>query len=144
MSDRILAIDYGKKRVGIAWSDELKIIATPLNALDNDGLLVEKVEKLIKENGIKRVIVGIPVRMGGAKSELVKEIRNFVENLRMKVPGTDFIFFDESYTSKEAERIFIEKYGKPAVRRKDKYLIDSYSAALILQQFLDSMENRYD
>lgn len=123
--------------MGIAVSDELQVIAKPLKALDNDNFLLERVVSIIKEYNVGKVVVGLPVRMGGGTSDLVRDIEVFVENLRREV-NVDIVFWDESYTSKDAESLFMERFKRPPVKKKDKYVIDSYSAALLLQEYLDS------
>lgn len=140
-SGRILSIDYGEKRVGLAWCDELRLVITPLKALDNDADLLKNIQKIIIENGIKEVLIGIPRRMSGEEGPLAQKIKDFADELKENIPDLVIIFWDESYTSKEAEKIFYEKFGHHATKVKDKYLIDSYSAAILLDEYLQSYED---
>lgn len=133
---RVLAVDYGKKRVGLAWSDEMRLVVTPLKAFDNDETLMQRLISLIKENNVTEVVFGIPIRMSGEEGEIAEEIREFAHELSKRVPGVVVDFFDESLTSKDAETLFRAKHGRHPVGKKDKYLVDSYSAAILLEEFL--------
>ncbi|HOP32417.1 MAG TPA: Holliday junction resolvase RuvX [Candidatus Hydrothermia bacterium] len=144
MSRRVLAIDYGRKRVGLAWSDELGVIASPIDALDNDKHLVKKVVSFIIDNEIEKVVVGIPLKMSGDEGELSQEIRDFVNSLRNELKGVEFVFIDESLTSKDAEKIYFEKFRRFPKTHSEKYVIDSYAAAIILQEYLDSKRGSYE
>lgn len=95
MSRRVLAINYGRKRVGLAWSDELGVIASPIDALDNNKHLVKKVVSFIIDNEIEKVVVGIPLKMSGDEGELSQEIKDFVNSLRNELKGVEFVFIDE-------------------------------------------------
>lgn len=137
---RVLAVDYGKKRVGLAWSDEMRLIVTPLIAYDNDETLMQKLVSLIVKNNITEIVFGLPIRMSGEEGELAEEIRRFANELSTKFPSIVIEFFDESLTSKDAEALFRSKHGRPPVGKKDKYLVDSYSAAILLEEFLKKDE----
>ncbi len=140
-SGRILSVDYGEKRVGLAWCDELRVVVTPLKALHNDANLLENIQKIIAENGIKEVLIGIPRRMDGEEGQLAQKVRDFGKQLKELIPDLVITYWDESYTSKEAEKIFYKKFGRHAIKLEDKYLIDSYSAAILLDEYLKSYED---
>jgi len=140
-SGRILAVDYGRKRVGLAWSDEMRVVVSPLKAYNNDENLLNKLVSLITENNVTEVVFGIPLRMSGEEGELAEEIKNFAEELSNKLPKIAICFFDESLTSKDAEALFKSKHGRYPVEKRDKYIIDSYSAAILLEEYLRKDEN---
>jgi len=133
---RILGIDYGNKRVGVAVTDPLQIFASPLDTVStsdierfiDDYMLTEKVDAFV---------VGYPVTMNNKPSESVKYIDPFIRKLRKKYPGLLVHLEDERFTSKMAFRAMIDG-GLKKNRRKEKTIIDMVSASLILQSFLDS------
>ncbi|MGB9823627.1 MAG: Holliday junction resolvase RuvX [Candidatus Hydrothermia bacterium] len=143
MCDRILAIDYGRKRIGLARSDELCTIAIPLEALDNSNSTLEQIVKIVKETGIKKILIGIPRRISGEEGELAEEIREFARSLEEKLQSVKIIFWDESLTSKEAEKIFIQKYKRLPVRQRDKKVVDSYAAAIMLEEYLNAIKGEF-
>ncbi len=138
MCKRVLSIDYGRKRVGLARTDELCIIAVPMEPIDNTPELVGKIIDIVYEMNIEKIIIGIPKRMGGEEGELASEIKEFAGKLQSHLPQIGIIFWDESLTSKDAEKIFVEKFKRLPLKKKDKGIIDSYSAAIILQEYLES------
>lgn len=140
MCKRILSIDYGRKRVGLARTDELCTIAIPMDPIDNAPEALEKIVKIIFEMGFKRILLGIPMRLGGEEGELAREIREFATKLQSLVPQVEIILWDESFTSKDAEKIFIQKFKRLPLKKKDKGIVDSYSAAVMLQEYLESRE----
>lgn len=131
---RILAIDYGRKRIGLALSDPLKIFAYPFETLANDNKFFNKLKIIIKEKSIEQIILGNPIKENGSPSILLPEIlelKNYLENeFHLKV-----ILWDERYSSKEAEQIIIQTVTKKS-KRRDKGLIDKNAAAIILTEYL--------
>ena len=132
---RIIGIDYGKKRIGLAVTDPLKIIASPLNTVkanDFDAFINE----YLKSEEIDAFVIGYPVRMNNMPSESVKEINPFIRKLRKRFPEKPVHLADERFTSKIASRAMIEG-GLKKKKRQDKTIVDRVSAALILQAWLD-------
>lgn len=131
---RILAIDYGRKRIGLALSDPFKFFAYPFETLENDDRLFEKLKIIIREKSIEKIILGNPIKENGTPSILLPEIlelKNYLENeFHLKV-----ILWDERYTSKEAHQIIIQTVTKKS-KRKEKGLIDRNAAAIILREYL--------
>ena len=134
---RVLGIDYGRKRVGLAVSDEAAFLARPLDpylrtrSLDRD---LQQVAQLAKGFQAETNVVGLPLNMDATKGEMAHEVEAFVEQLRA-TSGIQVVLSDERLTSAEAERVLIE--GN--VKRKDrKQLRDGLAAVLILQGYLDS------
>ncbi|MDD3806532.1 MAG: Holliday junction resolvase RuvX [Candidatus Marinimicrobia bacterium] len=132
---RILAIDYGEKRVGLAVSDPLKLIATPLDTLkvSSEKALFEDLLKLIEKWDIHQILVGYPLGLKGNKTQQTQKVDQFVAALKKYVP-LPIILWDERFTSTEAETILHQKGVKPS---KNKDLIDQMSARIILQEYLD-------
>ncbi|MCH8171485.1 MAG: Holliday junction resolvase RuvX [Bacteroidetes bacterium] len=133
---RTLAIDYGTKRVGLALTDPLLTFAYPFETLTNDKNLWKQLKHIMDEKGINKIILGYPIREDGKESILIREINKFKEKLE-KLFKVDIILWDEIYTSRIAEKRILETRTKKKDRR-DKRLIDSNAAAIMLQEYLDS------
>ena len=132
--DRFLAIDYGTKRIGIAVSDPLKIIAQPLLALENTPLFFEQLQKIISEQRVSRLIVGNPLRMDGKPGPAEAAVSAFTEKLKTKI-AVPVVLWDERLTSAEANKRMIES-GIRRERRKE--LVDAMAAALLLTNYLQA------
>ena len=134
---RILGIDYGRRRIGLAVSDEAGFLARPLDphlrtrSLKKD---LEHLSRLAREFEVETIVVGLPLNMDGSKGEMALEVEDFVSQLQ-ELSKIAVIVSDERLTSVEAERVLLE--GN--VKRKDrKQLRDGLAATLILQGYLDS------
>ena len=136
MMGRILAIDYGKKRTGIAVTDELQIIASGLTTVDTSSLLAFLKDYVIKEN-VELLIVGEPKQMDYTASESEALIQPFLVKLEKQFPNIPIKRVDERFTSKMAFQSMIDS-GLKKNQRKNKALIDEISATLILQSYLYS------
>jgi putative Holliday junction resolvase len=132
---RILAIDFGKKRTGIAVSDPLRIIASPLETVLTKDLEKYLTEYLTKET-VDEIVVGYPVTLNNKPSEAVKYIDPFVRRLKKLFPGHKVNLVDERFTSSMAKKALIEG-GVKKSDRQDKSLADKISAALILRSFME-------
>jgi putative holliday junction resolvase len=132
---RVLAIDYGKKRVGIAVTDRLRIIASPLATIP-----VGEIEKFLfdylKRETVDEFVVGYPVQLNNLPSESVKYIEPFIRRLRKLFPDKPVHLIDERFTSKIAQKAILES-GAGKKERMDKSIADRVSASLILQSFLE-------
>ena len=134
---RILAIDYGTKRCGIAVTDELKLIASPLTTVEASELL-DFVQQYCQSESVERIIVGLPKQTSGELSESETAITTFIEKLQEKLPEIPISRYDERFTSKIASHILVES-GTKKKKRQDKALLDKISATLILQEYLSSL-----
>ena len=132
---QILAIDYGKKRCGLAATDDLQMIASGLDTVDT-SVLLESLKKYFVHNQVDKVVVGLPIDLRGNISEVEGDILKFVENFQNVFPEIGVERFDERFTSKIAS-YFISQSGKNKKQRQEKGLIDKVSAILILQQYLE-------
>lgn len=135
---RILAIDYGTKRTGIAVTDTLKIIATALDTVETANVLDYLKNYFSKEN-IETIVVGLPKTMKGDFSENEKNILPFIEKLKKQFPSIPVVRFDERFTSSMAKQTLIDA-GYRKKQRQDKKLLDSVAATLILQGYLLSIQ----
>lgn len=131
---RIIAIDYGAKRCGIAVTDPLQIIATALKTV-NTAELEDFLGKYIPAEGVKCIIFGQPTRYDGSFSEIENEIIPFIEKLSKSFPDLEIKRINEMFTSKQAMKTLIDS-GLSKKRRKDKSLLDSTSATILLQEYL--------
>jgi len=136
---RIIGLDIGTKRIGIAVSDPLFLTAQPLTTISRqpEQKSIEEIEKIVSEYQSTVIIVGLPRNMDGSLGYQAEDVQNYAALIREKL-NIEIIFIDERLTSKEAERILIEQNKKPS---KNKGLIDVASAAIILQQYLDGRRN---
>ena len=133
---RILAIDYGKKRTGIAVTDTLKLIANGLTTVPTTELM-SFLSDYVSREPVERILVGLPKQMNNEASENMKRIEPFVGALRKKLPNIAVEYVDERFTSVLAHRAMLEG-GLKKKARQDKALVDEISATIILQDYLES------
>lgn len=137
---KYLAIDYGEKRIGIAISDFDKSIAFPRDHILNDSKLFQKILVLIKEETIEKIILGYPVNLNSEKTPQTLKVEDFKTELEKflssKEVNTEVVLFDERLTSSMAES-YMTEMGLKKSRRQEKGLIDSISAQILLQGYLD-------
>ena len=132
---RILAIDYGRKKTGLAVTDPLKIIATGLDTVPSHTLM-DFLKNYLKKEKVELFVIGYPRRMSGELSESVKYIDPFIKKLKKTFPDIDLKLADERFTSKMAFQSMIDG-GLKKEARKNKALVDKISATIILQSFLE-------
>lgn len=132
---RILAIDYGQKRTGIAVSDTLQMIANGLTTVPTHELLAFIVDYVGKEP-VERILIGLPKQMNNEASENMRRIEPFVRTLK-KLPDMPVEYVDERFTSVLAHRTMLEA-GLKKKARQNKSLVDEISATIILQSYLES------
>jgi putative Holliday junction resolvase len=134
---RILAIDYGKKRTGLAVSDELQLIAGGLTTVAT-ATLVDYILDYVKRESVERIVVGLPKQMNNTPSENMCRIEPFVNRLRKLLPEIPVEYHDERFTSVLAHQaILASGIGKMA--RRNKELVDEVSATIILQSYMESL-----
>ena len=132
---RIIGIDYGQKRVGLAVTDPLRIIASPVETVATKELDAW-IDKYMETEQVDEFVIGYPVQMNNKPSESVKFIDPFIRRLRKRFPDKPVHLADERFTSKIAFRTMIEG-GLKKMKRRDKSIVDKVSAAIILQSFID-------
>ena len=133
---RLLSIDYGKKRTGIAVSDPLQIIANGLTTVETSKLF-EFLNDYLQKEHVETIVVGLPKQMNGEMSENMCRIEPFVNRLRKLYPQIAVEYFDERFSSKIAQRAMIEG-GLKKKERQNKALVDEISATIILQGYMES------
>ncbi len=131
---KILALDYGRKRSGLAETDDLQMIASPLTTVET-GRLWDFLEKYLAANAVETLVVGEPLREDGTHNDLEADIRTFIRRFRKKYPHITVARQDERYTSKMAFDAMIAG-GLGRKKRRNKAMVDKVSAALILQDYL--------
>lgn len=136
---RILGIDYGTVRVGLAMTDPLRILASGAGVLENGPELLAQVGRVVTEQGIVRIVVGMPYAPDGGKGKRGEEIEEFIARLSaaVRVPVETW---DESQSSRKAMRALIDG-GAPRRRRGEKWRVDEMAARLLLQEYLEHREN---
>lgn len=134
---RIIAIDYGRKRTGLAVTDPLRIIAGALDTVPTHQLM-DYLKRYVAANEVDTIVVGLPRQMNGEFSESYTYIRPFVERLKKEMPDMSVEMADERFTSKLAMQAMIDG-GVSKTRRRDKGLVDRVSAAIILQGYLETL-----
>jgi putative holliday junction resolvase len=136
---RWMALDHGTKRIGIAFSDELEILASPFETWANDGEpVLARLAALAREEGAQALLVGLPRHKDGAESATAPLARAFGEALAARA-ALPLRFIDEHLTSAEAERLLAQRGVKPKDR---KARLDAASAAVILQDWLEERRSR--
>jgi putative holliday junction resolvase len=135
---RILGIDYGLKRSGLAVTDPLQIIASPLVTVPTNEL-VQYLENYMKKEQVETMVVGEPKNLDGSPSQIAADVEEFILQLEKKFPSIPVRKIDERFTSKIAQQVILQS-GKNKMARRDKSLLDKVSAALILQSYLDSIK----
>lgn len=133
---RILALDLGLKRTGIAVTDPLQIIATALQTIESDSVLAFLKNYFQKER-VETIVVGLPKRLDNTATEMTPVVLKFVEKLRAEFPDKKVELVDERFTTKLASQALIEMGAKKKDRQK-KSNTDKISATLILQTFLQT------
>jgi len=134
---RILAIDYGKRRSGIAVTDPLQLIANGLTTVAGSELLAW-IDKYIQTEQVERVVVGLPRQMNGQPSETMPDIERFVQAFSKRHPEIPVTYFDERFTSVMAHQAMLEG-GLHKMDRRNKPLTDCISATIILQGYMESL-----
>ena len=133
---RCLGIDFGSSRIGIAISDELGMLAHPLETIPNDSLFLSKLWKIVLEKGVSRIVVGIPRNMDGSYGPAAEKAKLFFSQLKSEFPGVQLISWDERLTTVEAQRL-LHAAGRDI--KKSRPVIDQVAAQVLLQSYLDSV-----
>jgi len=132
---RLIGIDYGKKRIGLAVTDPLGIFASPLTTVSPEDFQ-DFISDYMKSEAIDAFVVGYPVKMNNQPSESVKYVDPFIRKLKKIFPDKPVHLIDERFTSQMAFRTMIDG-GVTKKGRQDKAMVDKISASIILQSFLD-------
>ncbi|MBR5469190.1 MAG: Holliday junction resolvase RuvX [Paludibacteraceae bacterium] len=136
---RIVGIDFGEKRVGIASTDPLQIIANGVTTLPPNEA-IDFLKKFVLENEVELFVVGKPKTLSNEPAAVLEKVEKFVEVLKAKIPTIPVEFVDERFTSVLAQRTMIDG-GLKKKERQNKALVDKISATIILQTYLESKRN---
>jgi putative Holliday junction resolvase len=139
---RILAIDYGQKRVGLAVTDNLQIIATALDTVHSKDV-IQYISEYIKLENVEMFVVGYPKDLQNKSTDATKYVEAFIKQLGKVFPDIPIEKTDERFTSKIAFRAMIDG-GLKKTDRRDKAMIDKVSAVIILQSYLEQKQNEKD
>jgi putative Holliday junction resolvase len=137
MAMKILGIDYGEKRIGLALSDSSNTIARSMKVLQRNraGRWLEEIKAVVNQNKVERIVIGLPKNMNGSLGQKGKEVLAFVKVLE-KLVRVPIVTWDERLTTVTAERVLLEA---ELSRKKRKRILDKLSACIILQNYLDSI-----
>src|SRR2546421_11387580 len=148
----ILAVDYGRARIGLAIADAETRMAQPLSTMEriNRNEDMRRLRELVRGHGVKQIVVGLPLRLGGTRGEMVEEVEGFAQRVRKQI-GVSVEMVDERLTSWEAERLLEEVQGrfihdkkltgnKKTKNVQAKMTVDAMAAAVILKEYLDRQE----
>lgn len=132
---RIMAIDYGTKRTGLAVSDPFQIIASGLDTVSTTEIF-DYLERYLSEEAVETFVVGEPLYPDGNPAQIAHLVVGFVRNLQKRFPEIPVVMQDERYTSEDAKRVILQS-GASQKKRRDKSLVDKVSAVLILQEYME-------
>lgn len=135
---RILSIDYGKRRTGLAVTDPMQIIAGGLCTVDTRELL-KYIKEYVEREPVETIVVGLPTQPNGQPSENQARVRSFTGELKKALPNVNVVFYDERFTSVMAHQVMLDS-GIGRKRRQDKALVDEISATIILQNYLEHLK----
>ncbi|HIU54278.1 MAG TPA: Holliday junction resolvase RuvX [Candidatus Gallibacteroides avistercoris] len=133
---RILSIDYGQKRTGIAVTDPLQIIANGVTTVPSEQI-IDFLRTYLQTEQVETIVVGLPKQMNNEPSENMRRIKPFVQKLKATFPDIPIVYFDERFTSTLAHRTMLEG-GMKKKERQNKAKVDEISAVIILQGYLES------
>ncbi|MBI1806185.1 MAG: Holliday junction resolvase RuvX [Ignavibacteria bacterium] len=137
-SGRILGIDFGTKRIGVAISDPLNIIARGVTVIENSPRLFDELKNIVREFEPKKIVVGMPYTLKGEKGVKAQEVDKFIAQLENALE-IEVIRHDERFTSEQAHQT-LREMGVTKKKRQNKGTIDTMAAALILQRYLDGLQ----
>ena len=135
---RIMAIDYGRKRTGVAVTDPLQIVAGNLATVPTHALM-QFIKDYIARETVDRIVIGLPTQLNGQPSESMRYIEPFVKRLGKELPGIPVVMYDERFTSTIAHQAMIDGGMKKSDRR-DKSRVDAIAATIILNDYLQSLQ----
>jgi putative Holliday junction resolvase len=133
---RCLGIDFGSSRIGIAISDDLGMLAHPLETILNDSAFLPRLQKIVLEKGVSGIVVGIPRNMDGSYGPAAEKAKLFFSQLKSEFPDLRLIAWDERLTTVEAQRL-LHAAGRNT--KKSRPIIDQVAAQVLLQSYLDSV-----
>ncbi|MDE0642682.1 MAG: Holliday junction resolvase RuvX [Acidimicrobiia bacterium] len=131
---RIMGIDYGHRRVGVALSDGLGLAAHPHEVIETGPKLFSRLEDLIRSEQVTRVVIGLPISLDGTEQAAARRARRFAEQIRRRWEGLEVLLYDEKLTTRIADDALL---ASGLSRRKRRHRVDKVAAAVMLQGYLD-------
>lgn len=136
MFKKYIALDVGDVRIGVAKSDIMGILATPLEVIDRRKVkAVKRIEEILTQENTKSLVIGIPKSLDGTEKRQAEKVREFIEKLYKNIEGLEIFEVDERLTTVSADRLLNESNKKGALEKRK--VVDKVAAAIILQSFLD-------
>ena len=142
LEQRILGIDYGSRRVGLALSDPMGIIAQPIDAVKQSSELVADLRTVVEREHVQTIIVGMPLNLKGQQAQTAQEVQKFVEQLRTEL-SMEVATWDERFTTTIAQQTMIAMGTKKKELQQKNGRIDSMAAAVMLQNYLDNKKQSH-
>ena len=138
---RIMGVDYGLKRVGIAMTDILQVVSSPFDIIESVSLKKDaiKIVDIAKNNDVSCIVFGLPINMNGTEGEMAETVRKVIEEIKL-VSNVNITTIDERLTTSQAERVLVCEANMS--RQKRKGLKDKIAASFILQTYLDMKSNK--
>jgi RNAse H-fold protein YqgF len=141
MIRKYIALDIGDVRIGVAKSDILGMIATPLEVIDRRKTkAIKRIEEICREENTKSIVVGIPKSLDGTEKRQAEKVREFLKKIIVNIPGIELMEVDERFTTMEADRLLTDMKKKGSLEKRK--VVDKLAAAMILQNFLDIERNK--
>jgi putative Holliday junction resolvase len=137
MNTRLLGIDYGDSRIGLAISDELGSFAHPYRTLHSGARVIDEIRAIVEREQISGIVIGLPKNMDGTLGPSAAKAKSFGTQLAQVIPTMKILFWDERLTTREAQRA-LHAAGKNT--RQSKKMIDQVAAQILLQNYLDSLQ----
>lgn len=136
MFKKYIALDVGDVRIGVAKSDIMGILATPLEVIDRRKVkAIKRIEEILTQENTKSLVIGIPKSLDGTEKRQAEKVREFIEKLNKNIEGLEIFEVDERLTTVSADRLLNESNKKGALEKRK--VVDKVAAAIILQSFLD-------
>ena len=137
MYKKYISLDIGDVRIGVARSDIMGLVATPLEVIDRKKIKsVKRIAEILNENNTKSLVVGIPKSLDGTEKRQAEKVREYIEKLKKNIEGLEVFEVDERLTTVSADRMLTDGGKKGAIEKRK--VVDKIAAAIILQTFLDS------
>ena len=137
MNTRLLGIDHGDSRIGLAISDELGSFAHPYRTLQSGARVMDEIRGIVERERISGIVIGLPKNMDGTSGPSAAKAKSFGEQLSQVIPAIKILFWDERLTTREAQRA-LHAAGKTS--KQSKKMIDQVAAQILLQNYLDSLQ----
>jgi putative holliday junction resolvase len=137
MNPRLLGIDHGENRIGLAISDQLGSFAHPYRTLQADVHVIDQIRAIVQDEQIGKIVIGLPKNMDGTVGPAAAKAKSFGEQLAQAIPNVKILLWDERLTTLEAQRV-LHAAGKNT--KQSKKMIDQVAAQILLQNYMDSLQ----